>query len=116
MAGQSRNPRIDLSGCTTALITPFKNGRLDTAGLRANVRFQIGNGVSGLLVAGSTGEAASLSQDEFDRAVTTVVSEARGRVKVMVGAGTNSTHKSVAAVRRAKKGSAGSRYCTQDKS
>ncbi|UCG43889.1 MAG: 4-hydroxy-tetrahydrodipicolinate synthase [candidate division WOR-3 bacterium] len=103
MAGQSNKPGFDLSGCTTALITPFRNGRLDTAGLRANVRFQLSNGISGLLVAGSTGEAASLTRDEWDRAVSTVVSEVKARVRVVVGAGTNSTQKSVAAVRRAKK-------------
>jgi 4-hydroxy-tetrahydrodipicolinate synthase len=102
MAARSRRRKVEISGCTTALITPFKGGRLDTAGLRANVRFQLRNGISGLLVAGSTGEAASLSQDEWDRTVSTVVSEVKGRVPVMVGAGTNSTHKSVAAVRRAK--------------
>jgi 4-hydroxy-tetrahydrodipicolinate synthase len=102
MAARSKQ-KVELSGCTTALITPFKNGRLDTAGLRANVRFQLRNGISGLLVAGSTGEAASLTQEEWNRAVGTVVSEVKGRVMVMVGAGTNSTHKSVAAVRRAKK-------------
>lgn len=91
-----------LTGCITALVTPFRKGRIDTAGFRKNVRFQMQSGASGLLAAGSTGEAAALTETEFETVVRTVVSEARGRVPVMVGAGTNSTAKSVLALKRAK--------------
>jgi 4-hydroxy-tetrahydrodipicolinate synthase len=90
-------------GCTTALVTPFRGSRLDIAGLRRNVRFQVRNGVAGLLAAGSTGEAAALSDSEWERVVATVVAEARGRVPVMVGCGTNSTAKSVPRLKLAKK-------------
>ncbi len=90
------------SGCITALVTPFRKGRLDLGGLRSNVRFQLKNRVTGLLVAGSTGEAASLTEKEWDRAVTAVVKETRGRALVMVGAGTNNTAKSLKTVRRAR--------------
>ncbi|MEO0082097.1 MAG: 4-hydroxy-tetrahydrodipicolinate synthase [candidate division WOR-3 bacterium] len=92
-----------LSGCITALVTPFRKGRLDIAGLRTNVRFQLANQADGLLVGGSTGEAASLSVNEWERAVVTVVAEVSGRVPVLVGAGTNSTSKSVEQVRRARR-------------
>jgi 4-hydroxy-tetrahydrodipicolinate synthase len=91
-----------LSGCITALVTPFKSGRLDVAGMRRNVRFQIKNKVSGLLVNGSTGEAPNLSETEWERSLATVVGEAAGRVGVMCGAGTNSTAKSVKQAKRAK--------------
>lgn len=90
-----------LSGCITALVTPFKGARLDTAGLRANIRFQLKNRVSGLLVNGSTGEAPNLSQAEWERNLAAVVAEVRGRVKVVAGAGTNSTAKSIQQAKRA---------------
>ena len=89
-------------GCITALVTPFARGRLDTAGLKKNVRFQLGNQADGLLVGGSTGEAAALSPQEWEQAVRTVAAEVRGRIPIIVGAGTNSTHKSIVQVRRAK--------------
>ena len=90
-----------LSGCITALVTPFKGARLDVAGLRRNVRFQLKNRVSGLLVNGSTGEAPNLSSTEWERSLTAVIEEARGRVKVVAGAGTNSTAKSIRQAKRA---------------
>lgn len=91
-----------LSGCITALVTPFRSGRLDLAGLRRNIRFQLAAGVSGLLVAGSTGEAAALSEEEFDRAVDTAVRAVKGRAGVMVGVGTNNTAKSLSRLHRAR--------------
>ncbi|MFO7676685.1 MAG: 4-hydroxy-tetrahydrodipicolinate synthase [bacterium] len=91
-----------LHGCITALVTPFRSGRVDVVGLRRNVRFQLKSGVAGLLVAGSTGEAAALSEAEYEQVVRTVASEARGRVVVMAGVGTSNTAKSVAALRRAR--------------
>jgi len=90
-----------LSGCTTALVTPFKGARLDVAGLRDNVRFQLKNRVSGLLVNGSTGEAPNLSSTEWERSLAAVVEEAHGRVKVIAGAGTNSTVRSIKQAKRA---------------
>jgi len=90
-------------GCTTALVTPFRGNRLDVSGLRSNVRFQVKAGVAGVLAAGSTGEAASLSDSEWERVVATVVAEARGRVPVMVGCGTNSTAKSLPRLKLARK-------------
>ncbi len=91
-----------IAGCITALVTPFRNGRLDIAGLRRNVKFQLKHRVSGVLVGGSTGEAPALTEKEREKAITTVVSEVRGRIPVMVGAGTNSTAKSIRVVRQAK--------------
>jgi 4-hydroxy-tetrahydrodipicolinate synthase len=92
---------MSFSGCITALVSPFKGARLDIAGLKANVRFQLKNRVSGLLVNGSTGEAPNLSSVEGERSLAAVVAEVRGRVKVVAGAGTNSTARSIRQARRA---------------
>jgi len=92
---------MTLSGCITALVTPFKGARLDVAGLRSNVRFQLKNRVAGLLVNGSTGEAPNLSQAEWERNLVAVVEETHGRVKIVAGAGTNSTAKSIKQAKRA---------------
>jgi len=92
---------MSFSGCITALVTPFKGARLDVGGLRRNVRFQLKNRVSGLLVNGSTGEAPNLSSAEWERSLAAVVEEAHGRVKVVAGAGTNSTAKSIKQAKRA---------------
>jgi len=90
-----------LSGCITALVTPFKKGRLDTTGLRRNVRFQLRNRVSGVLVAGSTGEAPTLTEAEWERSVIAVKRVVGRRAQVIVGTGTNSTVKSVRQTKRA---------------
>ena len=92
---------MSFSGCITALITPFKGARVDIEGLRENVRFQLRNRVSGLLINGSTGEAPTLSSTEWERNLVAVVAEVHGRVKVVAGAGTNSTAKSIKQAKRA---------------
>ncbi len=74
---------------------------MDVAGLRNNVRFQLKNRVGGLLVNGSTGEAPNLTQAEWERNLVAVVEETHGRVKVVAGAGTNSTAKSIKQAKRA---------------
>ncbi len=89
------------SGCITALITPFKDGELDLTGLKENIRFQIAQGVSGILVCGSTGEAPSLTEKEWEAVLEVALSEAKGKTKVIAGAGTNSTAKSVRQIKRA---------------
>lgn len=89
------------SGCITALITPFKNDQVDEEGLKENIRFQIRAGVNGVLVCGSTGEAPNLTEAETERVIETAVIEAKGKVKVIAGAGTNSTHKSIKQIKRA---------------
>jgi 4-hydroxy-tetrahydrodipicolinate synthase len=89
------------SGCITALVTPFKGTRLDIAGLRRNVRFQLKNRVSGLLVCGSTGESPNLTEAEVERALAAVRAEVKGRCTLIAGAGTNSTAKSVKQAKRA---------------
>lgn len=92
------------SGCLVAMVTPFrKNGSLDESGLRKNIRFLLQNGVSGLVPCATTGESPSLSEDEYLRVVRITVAEAKGKVKIVVGAGTNSTMKTIALAAKAKK-------------
>lgn len=83
-------------GCITALVTPFNgDGSVDVSALRNLVSFQIENKVDGLVPCGSTGEAATLSEDEYRLVIQTVVSEAKGRVSIIAGAGSNDTQKAV---------------------
>ena len=85
-----------LVGCGTALVTPFNgNGSLDEAALRAFVDWQIEEGIHFLVPCGSTGEAATMTLDEQKRVVTIVVEQAKGRVPIVAGAGTNDTKKAI---------------------
>lgn len=79
-------------GALTALVTPFRNGRVDEAALRAIVSNQIAGGIDGLVPCGTTGEGFNLTDAEFTKVIEVVVSEARGRVPVIAGVGTASTH------------------------
>ena len=93
-------------GVVTALATPFKNGALDEEALRRHIRFQIEGGVSGLVPCGTTGESPTLSHDEHKRVVSITVEEAGGRVKVLAGAGSNSTHEAIDLAGHARKAGA----------
>lgn len=85
-----------LRGCGTALVTPFRDdGSVDEAALRALVEWQIEEGVDFLVPAGSTGEAATLSAEEQVRVVAVTAEQARGRVPVVAGAGSNDTAKAI---------------------
>jgi 4-hydroxy-tetrahydrodipicolinate synthase len=85
-----------LAGCGTALVTPFNgNGSVDEAALRALVDWQIEEGVHFLVPCGSTGEAATMTLDEQKRVVGIVVEQAKGRVPIVAGAGTNDTRKAI---------------------
>ncbi|MFA6435279.1 MAG: 4-hydroxy-tetrahydrodipicolinate synthase [Elusimicrobiales bacterium] len=86
---------LELKGCFTALITPFKDGKPDLDALRELVKAQIKAGIDGLVPCGSTGEAATLTEAEYLEVIKTVVVEADGRVPVVPGVGTNSTARSV---------------------
>lgn len=84
------------TGAITALVTPFKkNGEVDVATLKKLVKFQIKNGISGLVPCGSTGEAATMTYEEIKLVIKTVVDEVAGRIPVIAGAGTNDTQKAI---------------------
>jgi len=88
-------------GSFTALVTPFKGDRLDRAGLERNVDFQLANGTSGLVPCGSTGEAPTLSHEEWETVIATVVARANKKIPVVPGTGTNDTRKTIDLTRRA---------------
>jgi len=87
----------------TALITPFKNNKVDEKSLKNLVEFQIKNGVSGIVPCGTTGESPTLSHDEHNLVIELCVKFARGRVKIMAGTGSNSTQEAVEMTKHAKK-------------
>lgn len=88
--------KIDLRGAITAIVTPFKgDGSLDTEALKRMVKFQLEGGIHGIVVCGSTGEAATQNDSEYARTVKTVVEEVGGRVPVIAGAGSNNTQRAI---------------------
>jgi len=83
------------TGSLPALVTPFKAGKIDEEALRVLVEWQIESGSSGLVPVGTTGESPTLSHDEHKRVVEVVVAQAKGRVPVIAGAGSNNTHEAI---------------------
>ena len=82
-------------GSFTALVTPFKNGSLDEKAFRDLVDWQIAEGTNGLVPVGTTGESPTLSHAEHKDVVEWCVDQARGRVPVVAGAGSNSTKEAI---------------------
>jgi 4-hydroxy-tetrahydrodipicolinate synthase len=93
-------------GSFTALVTPFKNGSLDEAAFRSLVNWQISEGTNGLVPVGTTGESPTLSHDEHKKVVEWCIAEAKGRVPVIAGAGSNSTKEAVELSQHAEKAGA----------
>ncbi len=89
-------------GVLPALVTPFRDGRVDEEAFVALVQRQIAAGVHGLVPVGTTGETATLSHEEHRRVVELCVQTAKGRVPVIAGAGSNSTDEAIELVRHAK--------------
>src|SRR3954468_19347415 len=80
-----------IEGCLTAIVTPFKAGRVDFDCLAKLVDWQIEQGVDGIVSVGTTGESATLDVEEHVAGIAATVKRARGRVPVVAGAGGNST-------------------------
>lgn len=101
-----------LKGTITALVTPFDDtGAVDEAALRRLVSFQLQEGINGLLPCGTTGESPTLSYDEHNQVIDIVIDEARGRVPVIAGTGSNSTREAIELTRHAR--TAGADYSLQ---
>jgi 4-hydroxy-tetrahydrodipicolinate synthase len=93
---------LSLSGLITALATPFKaDGALDPDGWQRLLHLQLEGGVHGVVVAGSTGEAATLSDDEYDQLLRSAVKTVAGRIPVLAGTGLSGTAKTIEQTRRA---------------
>jgi 4-hydroxy-tetrahydrodipicolinate synthase len=93
-------------GSFVALVTPFRNGKVDEAKLRELVELHVANGTDGLIPCGTTGESPSLNHDEHRRVVEIVVEAARGRIRVVAGTGSNSTAEAIALTKHAEQAGA----------
>jgi len=82
-------------GALTAIITPFRDGAVDEAALRNLIEWQIQSGIDGLVPCGSTGESATLSHAEHERVIKITIEQARKRVPVVAGTGSNSTAEAI---------------------
>jgi 4-hydroxy-tetrahydrodipicolinate synthase len=98
--------KTSFRGSFTALVTPFKNGSLDEKAFRDLVEWQLAEGTNGLVPVGTTGESPTLSHDEHKRVVEWCVSQAKGRVPVVAGTGSNSTEEAIDLTRHAEQAGA----------
>ena len=89
------------AGCYTAIITPFKNNAVDYDGLKKLINFQIQNGITGILAAGTTGESPVLSWDEHNRVIESVAQNSRDKCICIAGTGSNNTAESLTATKHA---------------
>lgn len=90
-------------GAMTAIATPFaSDGAVDYEALRRLVAWQVGSGIHGLVPCGTTGEGATLDDDEHARVIATVAETVGGRVPVIAGCGSNDTRRTIAAAKRAR--------------
>jgi 4-hydroxy-tetrahydrodipicolinate synthase len=86
---------MNFSGAYTALVTPFRDGKIDEDRFRAHIEWQITEGIHGLVPCGTTGESATLTHDEHKEAIRICVDQANKRVPVLAGAGSNNTKEAV---------------------
>jgi 4-hydroxy-tetrahydrodipicolinate synthase len=93
-------------GSFVAIVTPFREGKLDEAALRNLIEFQIGHGTHGIVPCGTTGESPTLSHEEYERVIELTVDTVNRRVPVIAGTGFNSTEKTIEATRFAKQAGA----------
>ncbi len=93
--------KTSFRGSFTALVTPFNNGSVDEKAFRGLVDWQIAEGTNGLVPVGTTGESPTLSHEEHNEVVEWCVEQAKGRVPVVAGAGSNSTKEAIALAQHA---------------
>ena len=93
---------MTFTGSMTALVTPFRNGRIDEDAFRTLVDWQIKCGIDAVIPCGTTGEAATLQPEERSRLITIAVETSSGRVPVIPGTGSNDTERAIQFARQAK--------------
>jgi 4-hydroxy-tetrahydrodipicolinate synthase len=98
--------KTNFRGSFTALVTPFKGDAVDQGAFRDMVEWQIAEGTNGLVPVGTTGESPTLSHDEHKQVVEWCIDQAKGRVPVIAGAGSNSTREAIALSRHAEEAGA----------
>ncbi len=91
----AQHPKCRFAGSYVALVTPFRGGQIDYAALQDLIQFHIANGTDGLVIAGTTGEAATLNENERRALIETSVAVARKRLPILAGVGTNNTSQTV---------------------
>lgn len=94
------------TGTYTAIVTPFKDGKIDEVALQRLIRMQIKGGVDGIVPVGTTGESATLDYEEHIRVVALSVRFAAGKIKVIAGTGGNSTKEAIYLTQEAEKAGA----------
>lgn len=94
---------IKLKGCHTAVITPFNKGKLDLSSFRKLLEFQAKSSVTGIVVAGSTGEGASLTDEEYYTLLEKAVEFAGDKKEIIAGFGSNCTEKTIGMLKRVEK-------------
>ncbi|SVE43114.1 uncharacterized protein METZ01_LOCUS495968, partial [marine metagenome] len=90
-------------GSFVAIVTPFKNGKIDAPALSGLIEFHIENGTNGIVPCGTTGESATLDHAEHEEVVRVTVESCKGRIPVLAGTGSNATHEAVELTQRAQK-------------
>lgn len=93
---------MQFRGAFTALVTPFKNGEVDEESYRRHIEWQIEQGINGLVPCGTTGESATLSHAEHGKVIRICVDQAKKRVPVLAGAGSNNTREAIELTRYAR--------------
>lgn len=83
------------SGAITAIVTPFKDKRVDEEAFRELIEFQIAGGIDGIVPCGTTGESSTLSHEEHDRVIEIAIDAAKKRVPIIAGTGSNSTDEAI---------------------
>ena len=90
-------------GSIVALITPFKNNKLDEDSYISLIHHHLKNGTSGLVPAGTTGESPTLTHEEHERVIELCVKESKGKIPVIAGTGSNSTAEAISLTKYAEK-------------
>ena len=93
-------------GSNVALVTPFKNNKLDVDNYIELIHFHIKNGTNGLVPAGTTGESPTLSHEEHKKVIELCINEAKGKIPVIAGTGSNSTEEAISLTKHAEKAGA----------
>ena len=93
-------------GSNVALITPFKNNELDVDAYLKLIHFHLENGTNGLVPAGTTGESPTLNHNEHEKVIEICINEAKGKIPVIAGTGSNSTEEAVSLTKHAEKAGA----------
>jgi 4-hydroxy-tetrahydrodipicolinate synthase len=102
----TNNKGESFAGLSVAMITPFKNGAVDYDSLEKQVQFQIDAGTTAVVPVGTTGESPTLSYDEHESVIRSVVNTANGKIKVIAGTGSNSTDEAIYLTKFAEKAGA----------